>query len=54
MEKQFFINAQNKEGNTAIIEAALKDLQTISHKLETKGLKFGIDLTIKNKKGFNL
>ncbi len=30
IEKQFFINAQNKEGNTALLEAATRNLQTIT------------------------
>ena len=29
MEKQFFINSQDYEGNTALLIAYIKDLQTI-------------------------
>jgi hypothetical protein len=32
-------------------EAVLKDLQTITQKLETVGKELGLDLTLKNKKG---
>ena len=51
MEKQFFINSQDCEGNTAIHIAYLKDLQTISSILEKEGKRYGIDLSIKNKQG---
>ena len=51
MEKQFFINSQDFEGNTAIHIAYLKDLQTISSILEKEGKRYGIDLSIKNKQG---
>ena len=34
LDKQFFINHQNHQGNTAIHLAALKDLQTITQILE--------------------
>jgi ankyrin repeat protein len=54
LEKQFFINAQNKEGNTALHEACLKDYQTITEKIEQRGLKFGLDLGLKNKKGLTI
>lgn len=50
MEKQFFINAQNKAGNTALHEACLKNLQTITEKIEKNANKFGLDITLKNKK----
>ena len=51
LDKQFFINHQNNQGNTAIHEAVLKDKQTISDLLEKKGKDMGIDLTLRNKKG---
>ena len=37
LDKQFFINHQNNEGNTAIHEAAIRDMQTITQKLEREG-----------------
>lgn len=33
LEKQFFFNAQNNEGNTALHEAVLRDYQTMTMKL---------------------
>lgn len=51
IERQFFINHQNSDGNTALHEAVLKDLQTITQKLENLGKEFGIDLSIRNRKG---
>jgi ankyrin repeat protein len=33
VEKQFFFNAQNSDGNTALHEAVLRDYQTITQKL---------------------
>lgn len=51
MQKQFFINAQDFEGNTALIVAYMKDLQTISGILEREGKVYGIDKSIKNKQG---
>lgn len=51
IDRQFFINHQNKEGNTALHEAAIKDLQTITQKLEGMGKDLGIDVTIRNRKG---
>jgi ankyrin repeat protein len=33
LEKQFFVNAQNRDGNTALHEAVINDLQTISQRI---------------------
>ncbi len=54
IDRQFFINHQNNSGNTAIHEAVLKNLQTITQKLETAGKNIGIDLSIRNKKGLTI
>lgn len=51
VEKQFFFNAQNSEGNTALHEAVLRDLQTITQRLEAFGQAFGWDPSLRNKKG---
>jgi ankyrin repeat protein len=51
VEKQFFFNAQNNEGNTAMHEAVLRDYQTITQKLESFGRNLGWDASLKNKKG---
>lgn len=51
IERQFFINHQNKEGNTAIHQAVLNNLQTITQKLESVGKELQFDFTIRNKKG---
>lgn len=51
LDKQFFINHQNHEGNTAIHLAALRNMQTITQLLENTGKELGIDLTLTNKKG---
>jgi ankyrin repeat protein len=54
IERQFFINHQNTNGNTAIHEAALRDRQTISDILEKHGIELGLDLTLRNKKGLTI
>ena len=51
VEKQFFFNAQNNEGNTAMHEAVMSDYQTITQKLENFGKNLGWDASLKNKKG---
>jgi ankyrin repeat protein len=51
IEKQFFFNHQNHDGNTALHLACIKDLQTISSIIEARGNAFGLDLSLKNKKG---
>lgn len=54
IDRQFFINHQNNQGNTAIHEAVIKNLQTITQKLEATGNNLGIDFTIRNKKGLTI
>ena len=51
LEKQFFFNAQNKEGNTALHEAVIKEYQTVTQILEKNGEIFGFDKSLKNKLG---
>ena len=51
LEKQFFINHQDLEGNTALHIAYLKDLEIIKNLLEKEGKVFGLDISIKNKEG---
>ena len=43
LEKQFFFNAQNKEGNTAMHEAVAKEYQTVTQILEKNGYKVEMD-----------
>ena len=51
LDKQFFINHQNNNGNTALHEAVSKNFQTVALKLLQTIKEFGIDITLKNKKG---
>ena len=50
IEKQFFINAQNKDGNTALHLAFIKNYQTIAQILERDGGKIGLDYEVCNRK----
>ena len=54
IEKQFFINAQNKHGDTALHIAYLHDFQTLSDILQREGKKLGLDITLQNKKGMTI
>lgn len=54
LDKQFFINHQNSQGNTAIHEAVIRDKQTISDLLQKNGKDMGLDLTLRNKKGLTV
>lgn len=51
LERQFFFNAQNNDGNTALHEAVLRGYQTITMKLEAAGNNLGWDPSLRNKKG---
>lgn len=51
MEKQFYMNSCDRNGDTALHLAARKDNQVILDILLKKGLTLGMDPKIKNKQG---
>lgn len=51
MEKQFYINSSDMNGDTALHVAAKKDYQTITDLILKEGNELGLDQEIKNKNG---